>query len=448
MSAPIISVQSLGKKYLIQHQSERQRYTALRDVIAERAKGVFQKLKFGKTKDSVPNQGCPSSFNPPSASAAPVHEDFWALRDVTFEVGQGEVVGVIGRNGAGKSTLLKILSRITEPTEGRVEINGRVASLLEVGTGFHPELTGRENIFLNGAILGMTRVEIKKKFDEIVAFAGVEKFLDTPVKRYSSGMYLRLAFAVAAHLEPEILLVDEVLAVGDAAFQRKCLGKMQDVAKGGRTVLLVSHNMGVVSTLTERSIYLQDGLIAASGNSRDVVEMYMMKSVEAQTTRTKGIENYRRNQNSDAPVTITSIGVNGCGSRSGALPSIEIGADFTIEVELAVREVLHSAMLDILLKSSRAEPVAMLFSMDQGFILSLDPGRHVVTVRVSNLPLAPGHYFVDLGINQSENTRAYDVILDFPFFDVVNNGQVLHWLDRPWGLLHSNSVVWNTSSLC
>ena len=195
-------------------------------------------------------------------SAGDTTEEFWALKDVSFEVKRGEVLGIIGRNGAGKSTLLKVLSRITEPTEGRVTIEGRVASLLEVGTGFHPELTGRENVYLNGAILGMTRAEIKRKFDEIVDFSGVERFLDTPVKRYSSGMYVRLAFAVAAHLEPEILIIDEVLAVGDAEFQKKCLGKMQDVAGHGRTVLFVSHNMGAIERLCDNVVVLSQGRVA------------------------------------------------------------------------------------------------------------------------------------------------------------------------------------------
>ena len=206
-------------------------------------------------------------------------EEFWALKDVSFEVQEGEVLGIIGRNGAGKSTLLKILSRITEPTSGRITLRGRVASLLEVGTGFHPELTGRENIFLNGAILGMSRAEIRKKFDEIVAFAEIEKFLDTPVKRYSSGMYVRLAFAVAAHLEPEILIVDEVLAVGDAEFQKKCLGKMNEVSRrDGRTVLFVSHNMAAVTQLTERAILLSHGSIAHSGECQSVVQFYLAES--------------------------------------------------------------------------------------------------------------------------------------------------------------------------
>lgn len=199
----------------------------------------------------------------------------WALKDVSFEVGEGEVLGIIGRNGAGKSTLLKILSRITEPTRGRVVINGRVASLLEVGTGFHPELTGRENVFMNGSILGMRKTEIARKFDEIVDFSGLEKFIDTPIKRYSSGMTMRLAFSVAAHLEPEILIIDEVLAVGDAAFQKKCLGKMQDVATGGRTVLFVSHQLNAVSTLCPRSIHLESGRIINSGETRQVIDAYL-----------------------------------------------------------------------------------------------------------------------------------------------------------------------------
>lgn len=242
-----ISAEKLGKKYLIAHQGKRERYKSLRDTIAGGAVGFGRSLA-----DRVNGQ--------PRTSQATT-EEFWALRDVSFEIKRGDVVGVIGRNGAGKSTLLKLLSRITEPSEGRVTIRGRVASLLEVGTGFHPELTGRENIYLNGAILGMLRAEINSKFDEIVTFAGVEKFLDTPVKRYSSGMYVRLAFAVAAHLEPEILVVDEVLAIGDAEFQKKCLGKMKDVSRSGRTILFVSHNMNAIEALCSKILTLSGGRI-------------------------------------------------------------------------------------------------------------------------------------------------------------------------------------------
>src|ERR1700734_1522855 len=258
-----IVVENVSKRYFIGHRLSsggHRKYTALRDVIG-REIGNFARKAADVVRGRQVVQGDEI-------------EEFWALKDVSFEVKQGEVLGIIGRNGAGKSTLLKILSRITEPTNGRVLLSGRVSSLLEVGTGFHNELTGRENIFLNGAILGMTQREIRKKFDEIVAFAEVEKFLDTPVKHYSSGMYVRLAFAVAAHLEPEILIVDEVLAVGDAMFQKKCLGKMQDVGKGGRTVLFVSHNMDAIMRLCSRGIWIKDGKVYRDGNIEEVSDEY------------------------------------------------------------------------------------------------------------------------------------------------------------------------------
>lgn len=265
MSSPAITVESLGKRYRIRHQQQDGvRYKVLRDVLADKTKGVARRLWSALRP------------TPHSALRTPPSEDFWALKDVSFEIRQGEVMGIIGRNGAGKSTLLKILSRITEPTSGRVRILGRVGCLLEVGTGFHQELTGRENIFLNGAILGMSRSEIKNRFEEIVAFAGVEKFLDTPVKRYSSGMSVRLAFAIAAHLEPEILIVDEVLAVGDAQFQRKCMGKMRDVASNeGTTILFVSHNMGAVLSLCSTSILLSAGHVESKGKPGAIVSGYL-----------------------------------------------------------------------------------------------------------------------------------------------------------------------------
>jgi lipopolysaccharide transport system ATP-binding protein len=255
MSETVIRVENLSKRYIIGHQ--RNRHDGLRHRIEDALRSPFRWLRGRK--------GEPTGEK----------EEFWALKDVSFDVKQGEVVGIIGRNGAGKSTLLKILSRITEPTTGRIRIKGRVASLLEVGTGFHPELTGRENIFLNGAILGMSKVEIKRKFDEIVAFSEIEKFLDTPVKRYSSGMYVRLAFAVAAHLEPEILIVDEVLAVGDASFQKKCLGKMQDVSSRGRTVLFVSHSMPTILRLCQRVVLLQGGSLTGDGPADEITRQYL-----------------------------------------------------------------------------------------------------------------------------------------------------------------------------
>jgi lipopolysaccharide transport system ATP-binding protein len=255
MSSPIIRVENLSKKYVVGHQQEG--YTTFRDAMTNGARSLTQAIFNRKESKSSSD------------------EEFWALKDVNFEIQQGDRVGIIGRNGAGKSTLLKILSRITEPTNGSIRIKGRVASLLEVGTGFHPELTGRENVFLNGAILGMSKVEIKQKFDEIVDFAEVEKFLDTPVKRYSSGMYVRLAFAVAAHLEPEVLIVDEVLAVGDLQFQNKCLGKMEQVGKDGRTVIFVSHNMGSLQQLCNKAVWLERGEVKLVDKASVIIENYI-----------------------------------------------------------------------------------------------------------------------------------------------------------------------------
>jgi lipopolysaccharide transport system ATP-binding protein len=259
MSETMISVENVGKLYTLRHKVTGERYATFRDVITRGVLAPFRAIS-GKGRNG---------------SNANATEDFWAIKDISFKVERGDVVGIIGANGAGKSTLLKILSRITEPTVGRIRIKGRVASLLEVGTGFHAELTGRENIFLNGAVLGMSRGEIRSKFDEIVAFAGVEQFLDTPVKRYSSGMYVRLAFAVAAHLEPEILIVDEVLAVGDSEFQKKCLGKIREVATGGRTILFVSHNMQALSVLCNRGMFLRAGALEYTGSTKEAIERYI-----------------------------------------------------------------------------------------------------------------------------------------------------------------------------
>jgi lipopolysaccharide transport system ATP-binding protein len=273
MSDTIISIENVSKRYTLAHKRKGEQYATFREAIVRRAAAPFKAIREKvRVRSGLNGSRSNGSTYPPSNESV---ENFWALKDVSFEVKQGDVIGIIGRNGAGKSTLLKILSRITEPTEGRIRIKGRVASLLEVGTGFHPELTGRENIYLNGSILGMSRVEIKTKFDEIVAFAEVEKFLDTPVKRYSSGMYVRLAFAVAAHLEPEILIVDEVLAVGDAEFQKKCLGKMHDVATGGRTVLFVSHNMQAVSVLCNRGMFFRAGSLEYTGSTKEAIDRYI-----------------------------------------------------------------------------------------------------------------------------------------------------------------------------
>lgn len=292
MSDVAIKCEGLSKQYRI---GERESYKALRDVLADAASAPFRRAREALDRRPRTGDGNGSSSAGPRSPVAghsstpgprsSVPGLFWALSDVSFEVKRGEVLGIIGRNGAGKSTLLKILSRITKPTRGHAEIHGRVASLLEVGTGFHPELTGRENIYLNAAILGMRKAEVELKFDEIVAFAEVEKFIDTPVKRYSSGMYVRLAFAVAAHLEPEILVIDEVLAVGDAAFQKKCLGRMGEVARGGRTVLFVSHNMAAIRALCTRSVFLCEGKVAKIGEVSSVVSEYLNDALAKESSQ-------------------------------------------------------------------------------------------------------------------------------------------------------------------
>jgi lipopolysaccharide transport system ATP-binding protein len=314
MSDIVIQAETLSKSYWVGHQSvQRESYQVLRDIIANEARNFVR-----KTVDL---------FRGRQIVQGDEVEEFWALRDVSFEVKRGEVLGIIGRNGAGKSTLLKILSRITEPDRGRVVLRGRVASLLEVGTGFHPELTGRENIFLNGAILGMSKAEIKLKFDEIVAFAGVERFLDTPVKRYSSGMYVRLAFSIAAHLEPEILIVDEVLAVGDAEFQRKSIGKMQSVAaKEKRTVLFVSHNLQAIQTLCDRAILLNSGEVVSEGTPRSVVTTYL---AQAQSSTGEKVWS-REKAPGDESIALTAVRVL---AAEGA-PSATLDSDHDVFVEL------------------------------------------------------------------------------------------------------------------
>jgi lipopolysaccharide transport system ATP-binding protein len=370
----LISAEGLGKKYIIGHRGEREPYVALRDVVARTAQSAWQKML-----DIA--RGNPMVFGD-------AKEEFWALKDVNFEVKRGEVVGIIGRNGAGKSTLLKILSRITEPTEGRVIIEGRVGSLLEVGTGFHPELTGRENIYLNGAILGMTHAEIKRKFDEIVAFAEVERFLDTPVKRYSSGMYVRLAFAVAAHLEPEILVVDEVLAVGDAVFQKKCLGKMDEVAGHGRTVLFVSHNIGALLAICQKGILLESGRLRCTGDIGSVTEHYRLamhapgSGIDPRSfggpLRGLSFEGIRVNARNAAPISVESsrneLTVAVVGSASRNIPEFTFGlALFSDDTQL--------------------------FSMHDD-AATLEAGRFEVRFFIPAQFLRPGTYSIRLGGKQ------------------------------------------------
>ncbi len=375
MSHPIIAVENLSKCYVIGHQ--RNRAEALRHVIEDGLRRPLAWLKQDQTK-----------------------EEFWALRDVNFAVQPGEVVGIIGRNGAGKSTLLKILSRITEPTTGRIVIDGRVASLLEVGTGFHPELTGRENIFLNGAILGMTRAETKKKFDEIVAFSEVEKFLDTPVKRYSSGMYMRLAFSVAAHLEPEILIVDEVLAVGDAAFQKKCLGKMQDVSKGGRTVLFVSHNMAAVVTLCNQAIWLQGGTVLATGPARELAGRYLEKYATDSNGSGRPLAEMPRTGTGAGKFTqLTITPLNAAGERTA---NVVTGGSVEIQLEITAAQSLAEANVAITIYDSGGYRLIDVSTALKGDFLSLPAGRKAgVKFILQELLLKPGRYSVELWLGRA-----------------------------------------------
>jgi ABC-type polysaccharide/polyol phosphate transport system ATPase subunit len=377
MSDVVIRAEGLGKKYLIGHVSSRERYTALRDVIARGAKGLARSaFDMLRGRELV---------------AGDEVEEFWALKDVSFEIERGEVVGIIGRNGAGKSTLLKILSRITEPSVGRVMIKGRVASLLEVGTGFHPELTGRENIFLNGAILGMTRAEVRRKFDEIVAFAEVEKFLDTPVKRYSSGMYVRLAFAVAAHLEPEILVVDEVLAVGDAEFQKKCLGKMQDVAGNGRTILFVSHNMSALSRICKKGILLSAGAVVLAADIERSLSFYLNENSALQQSFLRAKNMPARKQGEQPEITIEQVSL--------AVPYVPQGKKFAVEIVIEV----HATVRGIVFGFGFADLMGTrILSSDSDYSRCADfnftkPGRYLVRAQIQQLDLAAASYAVDVG---------------------------------------------------
>jgi len=384
MSDTVIRVENLGKKYVIGHQQP-ERYTALRDVIANRAQALLN--PFQKSKSKSQNS----------------QEEFWALRDVSFEIKQGDRVGIIGRNGAGKSTLLKILSRITEPTTGRVRIQGRVASLLEVGTGFHPELTGRENIYLNGAILGMSKAEIKKKFDEIVAFAEVEKFLDTPVKRYSSGMYVRLAFAVAAHLEPEILIVDEVLAVGDAQFQKKCLGKMGKVAQDGRTVLFVSHNMAAINTLCSKGIVLTKGKVICSGSKENCIAAYEVRNLQGQ-----GAVWTRPSNLGSSSLVITQIN----SILQGEQPNICL----YLKISLESRSKHKPAFLAVDILDSTGVALMQTIPRIEGFLKDTER-EHLLNISIYLPPLITGHYLVNVWVG-SHNTETLDEAKETILFEI------------------------------
>lgn len=386
MSDIAIKVESLGKSYVIGHNSkEAEQYTALRDVIARNARNLIR-----STRSMI--RGAPIVQGDEA-------EEFWALKDINFEIRHGDKVGIIGRNGAGKSTLLKILSRITEPTTGRVTINGRLASLLEVGTGFHPELTGRENIFLNGAILGMSRREIQRKFDAIVDFAEVEKFLDTPVKRYSSGMYVRLAFAIAAFLEPEILVVDEVLAVGDAQFQKKCLGKMDEAGRDGRTVLFVSHSMAIVSNLCKTGIVLNSGQVDYHGPVSQAVLRYYQTLNRSDPAKEKGFR-------SDI---VELLGCELIGSND--FNEVTIFDAITIRMHYRILTAIDAKCVPNLHFFAADGSCAFVSNADQ--IREIPPGQYVADCQVPGGLLNEGTYFVGAAITSYPSSGAYNV----EFFD-------------------------------
>jgi len=386
-----VSVRGLSKSYTLSHNSPQ--HTTMAEALIHGVKNLGRK----QTK-----------------------ETFWALKDVSFEINKGDVVGIIGRNGAGKSTLLKVLSRITEPTTGQIDLYGRVGSLLEVGTGFHPELTGRENTYLNGAILGMSKQEIGKHFDAIVEFAGVEKFLDTPVKRYSSGMYVRLAFAVAAHLEPEILIVDEVLAVGDAEFQKKCLGKMQDVAAHGRTVIFVSHNMAAITRLCKKAIFMEQGRVIASGNTSEVTSQYVHSGGGNKSERV-----YRTIEEApgDEIVRLKSVRVKN--TQGHLTDTIDVRDPVYIEVEYWNQQ--HGSRPTVILHFLNEEGLTLFATNDFNnrvwWQTPRQPGLVKAVCEVPGNILAEGHLFVMAALGTYNPNHIHAMVPDAVQFQIVDHSE-------------------------
>jgi lipopolysaccharide transport system ATP-binding protein len=419
-----ISVENLGKCYRVNHAVQRGEYKTLRESLAYAAKAPLRRLRPNAIHDS--------------------REEFWALKDVNFEVKPGEVVGIIGRNGAGKSTLLKILSRITKPSSGQIAIAGRVGSLLEVGTGFHPELTGRENIFLNGSILGMRRGEIDRQFDAIVEFAGVEKFLDTPVKRYSSGMYVRLAFAVAAHLDPEILVVDEVLAVGDQAFQKKCIGRMGEIAAGGRTVCLVSHDLPMISRLATRAIWIDAGLVRQQGSTNDVILAYCDEtSTGSRRTASVDLQDHpgRRGGRPSHIKRISLLGADGMPSCN-----VPLGGEVTIELELRDFVGTSDTTLSVSICDTFGTAIAQAHSWIQSTIDLSAARTAIARCTIEDIRLLPGEYRLDVTLGDSSDAldRVDDAIrVTVDPSDIYGTGRVprrrngLVALKARWGLVDS-----------
>jgi len=428
----VISVENLGKKYTISHQ-QRGDSSSLREVITNSVTSFGSKLI----------KPFRSNLDPGPLPHDPAVEDFWALKDVSFEVKQGERIGIIGRNGAGKSTLLKILSRITEPTTGQVRIKGRVASLLEVGTGFHPELTGRENIYLNGAILGMGRQEISRKFDEIVAFAEIEKFLDTPVKRYSSGMYVRLAFAVAAHLEPEILIVDEVLAVGDVQFQKKCLGKMEDVGREGRTVLFVSHNMGAIRKLCNKALWLDSGSLINSDECDAIVRKYLASSFAGSASR-------RFNLNPDKIGQIVMVRL--LNDNSIEMIEFPLGAEPTVEIHFQLNENIEGIHVACIITSIAGNHIFSTADTDTNSTLlgKRQAGYYITSVRLPMKNINAGEYNIAVGLGfpgiesidrQEAISFALHDIGDFGTFKEGSRRAGILVYEVPWSYQETSDVA-------
>lgn len=374
-----IKIENLSKQYQLRHQKQQQ-YVSLRDVITGKASNAIKSLR---------NLGRASVVTPDLTK-----EDFWALKDINLEINQGDRIGIIGRNGAGKSTLLKMISRIIEPTRGKISINGRISSLLEVGTGFHPELTGRENVFLNGSILGMRHYEIKRKFDEIVAFASVEKFLDTPVKHYSSGMYMRLAFSVAAHLDPEILIIDEVLAVGDAQFQKKCLGKMKEVGDEGRTIIFVSHSMPTVTSLCTKGVLLDHGNIVKIGTATDAVMYYYTNGGASPST----IDFLRQGKViGDEYVQLTEASI----LNKSNLPAVEIDIRHSLKIIMKFK-VIKENELRLIPNFHFLTALGTYAFVSSSDPINLQPGMHEAECSIPGNFLNEGAYYVGLGLSSFE----------------------------------------------
>jgi lipopolysaccharide transport system ATP-binding protein len=422
MSDTVITVENLSKSYLVGHQAgQRERYTALRDVIGREARNFAR-----KAADVLHGRQIVEGDEV---------EEFWALKNVSFQVKKGEVLGIVGRNGAGKSTLLKVLSRIIEPSQGRALLRGRVASLLEVGTGFHPELTGRENIFLNGAILGMRRSDIKRRFDEIVSFAGVERFLDLPVKRYSSGMYVRLAFSVAAHLDCDVLIVDEVLAVGDHEFQKKCLGKMHDVAsKEGRTVLLVSHNLAAISEMADRALLLDSGRIVVNGSVSTVISTYLSKGVSAPIY-------IRPPEKTCSSPHITRIEV----FTSDANGVHRFGEPLQVKFWIRHDEPISKACFSFQIVNYNLQNVVHAWAFYPEYSFGRDIGESVLTCRFPALRLNVGRYHLRTHLTGPPGAEVYERLDGVCGFDVVRTHDPILFGWHPEFCAYHEQWSWNVN---